>query len=169
MRCLFWFNPAVHFAALWARHDQELACDESVVTSKICARHEYANALLKSQMMSQGQRRSPLACGWGAGPNGALRTRIVALDANSPVKTIRRVGLGVVSALAGAFVIQFWRGAHSPQQQQSQLRFEPIVEKITAEVRVPQELLTSRMAGNYAHYQKKNNPCRLLLSWARGG
>lgn len=48
-RCLFWFNPLVHLASIRFRHDQELACDATVLAPRRCARRAYAAALLAQQ------------------------------------------------------------------------------------------------------------------------
>ena len=34
LRCVSWFNPLVHLAARWFRHDQELACDQRVLSHR---------------------------------------------------------------------------------------------------------------------------------------
>jgi beta-lactamase regulating signal transducer with metallopeptidase domain len=50
LRCLFWFNPLVHFAASRFRFDQELACDALVMSRFPEARRPYADAMLKTQL-----------------------------------------------------------------------------------------------------------------------
>lgn len=49
VRCLFWFNPLVHIAAIRFRHDQELACDATVLAHRRGARRTYAAALLAQE------------------------------------------------------------------------------------------------------------------------
>lgn len=47
MRCLFWFNPLVHFAVKYFRSDQELACDQAVVASESRSRrYNYGLAMV---------------------------------------------------------------------------------------------------------------------------
>ncbi|MEX2497731.1 MAG: M56 family metallopeptidase [Wenzhouxiangellaceae bacterium] len=45
LRCLFWFNPLVHVAATRFRHDQELACDATVLARR---RHGPARICLRA-------------------------------------------------------------------------------------------------------------------------
>jgi len=61
LQCLFWFNPLVHLAAHLMRIDQEMACDETVVTRFPEARRAYAQALVKAQLAI---RPLPLGCYW---------------------------------------------------------------------------------------------------------
>ena len=41
LRCVSWFNPLVHLAARWFRHDQELACDQRVLSHRPRSRRAY--------------------------------------------------------------------------------------------------------------------------------
>ncbi|HTK36704.1 MAG TPA: M56 family metallopeptidase [Caulobacteraceae bacterium] len=50
VQVLCWFNPLVHLAARLARHDQELACDASVLRRLPVTRRRYAETLLKTQL-----------------------------------------------------------------------------------------------------------------------
>jgi TonB family protein len=61
LRCLFWFNPLVHFAARRFRFDQELACDADVLASFANLRRTYADAMLKTQLADFGL---PVGCHW---------------------------------------------------------------------------------------------------------
>ena len=66
--CVFWFNPLMYLALRWLRHDQELACDEQVLSSlprsEPEARRIYADALLKAQLATEGAWRMPIGCHW---------------------------------------------------------------------------------------------------------
>jgi bla regulator protein blaR1 len=50
LRCLFWFNPLVHFVGMRFRADQELACDAAVVRDRPGSQRSYASAMLKSEL-----------------------------------------------------------------------------------------------------------------------
>lgn len=84
-QAVFWFHPLVPVAARLIRLDQELACDETVVTCLPRARRLYAETMLKAQLTPMA---APLACQWpGEGP--ALRQRITRLG--QPLGRRRRV------------------------------------------------------------------------------
>ncbi len=93
LRCLFWFNPLVHWAAPRFRHDQELACDARVVARHPHARRQYGEALLGTQALLQA---APLTCQIGFGH--PLRERIAMLK-RPLVSRPRRIA-GFASALA---------------------------------------------------------------------
>lgn len=83
LRCLFWFNPLLHFAAARMRHDQELACDADVLAAHPQQRRSYGDALLNAQLALQ---VAPLGCHFGFGH--PLKERIAMLA--HPVSTNRR-------------------------------------------------------------------------------
>ncbi|MEO5566403.1 MAG: TonB family protein [Luteimonas sp.] len=95
LRCVFWFNPLLHFAAHRLRHDQELACDASVVARHPGARRAYGEALLQAQFAAQG---APLGCHFGFGH--PLKERVSMLA--KPVPSVSRwlLGSSVVIVLA---------------------------------------------------------------------
>lgn len=83
MRSAFWFNPLLQLSVTRYRQDQELACDEAVITRFPDSRRAYGDAMLKTQLAA---RPLPLACHWnGAHP---LKERIAMLK--NPVPTRRR-------------------------------------------------------------------------------
>ncbi len=61
IRCVFWFNPLVHLAAICLRIDQELACDAAVLQEHPRARRSYASAMLKTQLADAAL---PVGCHW---------------------------------------------------------------------------------------------------------
>ena len=63
LRCVFWFNPLLHFALRRFRLDQELACDEWVIARNPRARRPYGEAMLKTQF---DELPLPLGCHWQA-------------------------------------------------------------------------------------------------------
>lgn len=84
-QAVFWFHPLVPVAARLIRMDQELACDETVVSRLPRARRLYGETMLKAQLSPL---PAPLACQWpGEGP--ALRQRIARLS--QPLGQRRRV------------------------------------------------------------------------------
>jgi len=113
LRCLCWFNPLIHFGARWMRIDQELACDATTVAGAI-SRREYANALLKSQMLFT---TLPLGCDW-PGPQHPLIERIALLKRKPPGAGRRFVGMGLVMVAAVSVGFGAW-AAQPPVAAQS--------------------------------------------------
>ena len=106
LRCLCWFNPLIHLGAAWMRTDQELACDAAVVAGSI-RRRDYANALVKSQML---MTALPLGCNW-PGSQHPLIERIALLERRGPSRGRRIAGMGLIllagtSAGMGAWAAQ---------------------------------------------------------------
>jgi TonB family protein len=91
LRCVYWFNPLAWIAADRFRRDQELACDETVVTRHPHARRVYGEAMVKTQLSAM---PAPLACHWFGGH--PLKERIAMLK--RPVPRTRRVLAGLVVA-----------------------------------------------------------------------
>ncbi len=95
VRCLFWFNPLVHLAAIRFRHDQELACDQAVVAAHPHSRRAYGEAMLKTLMTD---RQAPLGCHWGF--SHPMKERVMQLKSPMPRAWVRRVGTAAVATLA---------------------------------------------------------------------
>lgn len=118
LRCFCWFNPLIHLAAAWLRTDQELACDAMAVAGPV-PRRDYANALMKSQMIAAAL---PLGCNW-PGSQHPLVERIALLKRKRPGTARRIAGTGIVvlaatSAGFGAWAAQppttkFLAGPHA--------------------------------------------------------
>ena len=97
LRCVFWFNPLLHFAAGRFRHDQELACDAAVLQRFPRQRRAYGEALLKTQLADQ---PLPVGCHWfGSHP---LKERITMLTRPLPSKPRWIAGLALVALLTSA-------------------------------------------------------------------
>jgi len=109
LRCLFWFNPLLHFAASRLRLDQELACDAVVIARHPESRRPYADAMLKAQLADYGL---PVGCNWRS--SHPLKERIALMGRRPPGRT--RVALG--TALAAALVLA---GTYSAWAMQSGL------------------------------------------------
>jgi beta-lactamase regulating signal transducer with metallopeptidase domain len=92
-RCVFWFNPLVHWAAVLVREDQELACDAAVLRRFPGQRKAYGELLLKTQLAG---RPAPIGCQWPAQAGRLLKERIVMLKA--PRASQARTTLGFTAA-----------------------------------------------------------------------
>ncbi|WP_419254576.1 M56 family metallopeptidase [Caulobacter sp. ErkDOM-YI] len=101
-RVLGWCNPMVHLGAVFARIDQELACDATVLSLKSDIRADYARALLK---VSTCGAASPLACGWGAHP---LILRVAFLSRLEPSRRRQIAGFIALTALGLATFLAVW-------------------------------------------------------------
>lgn len=106
LRCLYWFNPLLHWAATRFRHDQEMACDAAVLARFPESRRAYADAMLKTQLAVLGL---PVGCHWQS--SQSLKERILMLKHPIPGRARKRVGLlALVTALSagsyGAWALQ---------------------------------------------------------------
>lgn len=95
LRCVFWFNPLFHHAADRFRHDQELACDASVLARHPRMRRDYGEALLHAQCAGL---QAPLGCHFGFGH--PLKERIAMLGQSAPSPRRRALGRSLVAVLA---------------------------------------------------------------------
>ncbi len=101
-RVLGWCNPMIHIGAAFARIDQELACDATVLALRGDIRGDYARALLK---VSKSGVASPLACGWGAHP---LVLRVGFLGKTEPGLRRQVAGYLFLPAVAIATFLAIW-------------------------------------------------------------
>lgn len=101
-QCLNWFNPLVHLAAHYARTDQELACDATVVARHPRERRRYAQTMLKIQLTPG---PLPLGCHWTAHP---LETRIAMLAAPEPSDRRETAGGLALATLAVLAAYAAW-------------------------------------------------------------
>ena len=111
LQCLFWFNPLIHLAAHLMRIDQEMACDETVVTRFPDARRAYAQALVKAQLAI---RPLPLGCYWPSGTEHPLLERIAMLKLNDLSRRRRLAGGSALAVLCAATGVAAW--ASQPPQ-----------------------------------------------------
>lgn len=107
LRCLFWFNPLVHLGWRLFRHDQELACDQRVLTRRPRSRRCYGEAMLKTQLAAL---PLPLACNWGYGH--PIKERIAMLK--QPLPSPRRALAGTVAVCLFASVTAVTAWAAQP-------------------------------------------------------
>ncbi|MCI2262791.1 TonB family protein [Xanthomonas indica] len=99
LRCVYWFNPLLHWAATRFRLDQELACDAAVLARHPGARRHYAEAMLQTQLDALAL---PVGCHWQAG--SVLCQRIALLRRPAVRGWRRRLGIAAVTlaALSGS-------------------------------------------------------------------
>lgn len=105
LRCLYWFNPLIHYAAARLRHDHELASDAEVVQRYPQARRRYADTLLNVQLAVPGL---PVGCLWQS--SHPLKERILMLSTVRTTPLRRRIGALLASSLALGFATLAWAG-----------------------------------------------------------
>src|SRR5690606_15857979 len=103
LRCVYWFNPLAWIAASRFRHDQELACDESVVARHPHARRLYGEAMVKTQLSAM---PAPLACHWFGGH--PIKERIAMLKRPMPGPRRVAVGLALASVVVAGTAYAAW-------------------------------------------------------------
>lgn len=103
LRCLFWFNPLLHIAARAFRHDQELACDQSVIARHPQSRRAYGEAMFLTQLATQAL---PLGCHWGF--THPLKERIEMLKLPAPTMFRWLSGSALVVVLTLGFGLAAW-------------------------------------------------------------
>jgi TonB family protein len=113
VQCICWFNPLIHLAARCVRFDQELACDAAAIADRPGMRRPYAEALLKTQLITT---TPPIGCAWRAGGFPALRDRIRLLDQRAPSAPRRVFGVLLLAALTLAGGYAAWATQTSPSQ-----------------------------------------------------
>jgi TonB family protein len=109
LRCLFWFNPLVHFAAAQFRFDQELACDAAVLEKFPRGRARYGSAMLKTQLAVFGL---PVGCHWQS--SHPLKERIEMLKQPLPARTRRLAGSMLVATIIGCGTWAAWAAQPAP-------------------------------------------------------
>lgn len=108
LRCLFWFNPMVHWGANRFRRDQELACDAQVLAKRQKSGRAYADALLA---LANHRERMPVLA---FGPH-SLKERIMNLSALQRETTAHR-RIGTLAVVGLAFVLASVAWAVTPEQ-----------------------------------------------------
>lgn len=110
LRCLYWFNPLLHFAAPRLRQDQELASDDEVLRRFPSARRRYADTLLDAQLAVPGL---PVGCLWQS--SHPLKERIQMMKASRITPRRHRLGLAAAAALMVLTGSTLW--ASQPERQ----------------------------------------------------
>lgn len=103
LRCVFWFNPLVHFGAARFRFDQELACDADVLAAYPNSRRTYGEAMLKTQLADFAL---PVGCHWQS--SHPLKERIMMLSKPLPGTKKRVSGMALVLALVATGSYGAW-------------------------------------------------------------
>ena len=103
LRCVFWFNPLIHFAAARFRFDQELACDADVLAAYPKSRRSYGEAMLKTQLADFAL---PVGCHWQS--SHPLKERIMMLSNPLPGSTRRASGMALILALVATGSYTAW-------------------------------------------------------------
>jgi beta-lactamase regulating signal transducer with metallopeptidase domain len=105
IQCLCWFNPLVHLGARLMRIDQELACDEAVVTRFPGSRRAYAEVLVKAQLAVL---PLPLGCHWPSKAEHPLLERLGMLKQGDVGRARRLAGAAVLTALCASGGLAAW-------------------------------------------------------------
>lgn len=115
LQALAWFNPLLWWALPALRHDQELACDASLLRRQPGQWRAYAQALLKTDPRFAVPAVPITASAWQ--PTHPLKERIEMLKTSSHLPSWRRhlarLGLSAVALLA-AGAVQALRSADTP-------------------------------------------------------
>lgn len=141
LRCLFWFNPLLHFAAARLRIDQELACDALVLRQKPKARRCYAEAMLNTQLADTGL---PVGCQWQS--SHPLKERIQMMTHPTPGSMRRRLGSMVLAMLFGTTAAFSW-ATQSPAKHAGGADREPSFAQVTRP-RYPEQAIRDGIGGS---------------------
>jgi bla regulator protein blaR1 len=117
LRCVFWFNPLIHFAASRMRVDQELACDAAVIERHPASRRTYAGAMLKTQLADTAL---PVGCHWTS--THPFKERLQMIKTDIPTRARRTLGgsLLAVTSLAVGYAAWAAEPALTPTQSDPQ-------------------------------------------------
>jgi bla regulator protein blaR1 len=141
LRCLFWFNPLLHFAATRMRIDQELACDAMVLRQKPKARRCYAEAMLNTQLADTGL---PVGCQWQS--SHPLKERIQMMNYPTPDKMRRRIGSLMLATLIGTTAAVAW-ATQSPTTHAGGADREPSFSQVTPP-KYPEQAIRDGIGGS---------------------
>jgi beta-lactamase regulating signal transducer with metallopeptidase domain/lipopolysaccharide export system protein LptA len=123
LQCLHWFNPLVHLAARLMRVDQELACDEAVVSRFPDARRAYAEVLMKAQLAVL---PLPLGCYWPSRSQHPLVERVAMLKRPRIGRIRWRAGAAILGCLWAGAGLAAW--ASQPAQVRTVFKAAPVAE-----------------------------------------
>ncbi|HET7064932.1 MAG TPA: TonB family protein [Rudaea sp.] len=155
LRCAFWFNPLVHFAASRFRFDQELACDAIVISRFPHARRPYADAMLKAQLAGFGL---PVGCNWQS--SHPLKQRIALMKRPLPGRARAMLGMAVAAALVVGGTYSAWamqagptssghesRGMIDLQNRSLDRSDKPATYRRLSRITYPQGLIEAKVEG----------------------
>src|SRR6185312_5479397 len=123
LQCLNWFNPLVHLAARLMRIDQELACDEAVVSRFPEARRAYAEVLMKAQLAVL---PLPLGCYWPSTSQHPLVERVAMLKRPRIGRARWRAGAVALGCLWAGAGLAAW--ASQPAEVRTVFKAAPVAE-----------------------------------------
>lgn len=146
LRCSFWFNPLVHFAASRFRFDQELACDAVVISRFPHGRRAYADAMLKAQLADFGL---PVGCNWQS--SHPLKERIALLKRPLPGRARAMLGAVMAAALVTGGTYTAW--AMQPGPTSSGHESRSMVDLQNRSLDMPDKPATYRRLGRIAYPQ----------------
>ncbi|PZO63336.1 MAG: energy transducer TonB [Pseudoxanthomonas suwonensis] len=129
LRCVFWFNPLLHWAIGRFRHDQEIACDARVLHLFPQARRQYGQAMLKAQLAPA---TLPLACNWGL--IHPFKERVQMLRTPAPGALRWLTGLALVGTLTLGVGMAAWSAqpqAATPAPATATASAQPALGKVT--------------------------------------
>ncbi len=92
-RCVFWFNPLVHWALRRFVQDQELACDAAVIAAHPGCQRDYAEAMLQTALNPP----TTLVRTWSDAT--ALKERVRMLKQTPVTTRARRSGLAIATLM----------------------------------------------------------------------
>lgn len=104
LACLNWYNPLFGFARKQLRADQELACDERILSTRPTARGPYARAMLKAQLGPD----LALGCAWPRLDASTMRTRLTLLMQEPRSQLNRVLGALTMLAISSAAALTAW-------------------------------------------------------------
>lgn len=158
LRCAYWFNPLLHWAASRFRQDQEMACDAVVLGQFPDRRRTYAEAMLKTQLAVLGL---PVGCHWQS--SQSLKERIMMLKRPLPGKLRRRIGMASVLAVLIGSSYMAW--ASQPVNGQAPIPQGHVDEHALAiaNIRIPDGMQV-KMRGP-SMYTAADMSTNVMLSW----
>ena len=137
-RCIFWFNPLMHFAGQLIRFDQELACDAAVMRNHPHSRKPYASAMLRTQLADGAL---PLGCYWPS--THPLKERIMVLQ-QPPARGLRRV---IGQTLIGTCIVLVGYGSWAAQSDTGPTGAAARVTHADSEIRISSDTVQASEHG----------------------
>lgn len=162
---MFWFHPAVWFAAAAVRREREACCDETVLRTSHAPPSTYGDAFL--HVLSAVRGRAIVAPAWAA-PAGVferdsdLRSRIEHIMSFRPQQS-RRVQVVFVAALFALAVLPMGMSANDPWQNISEEKIPVVVSIVPATGSTNVDPQTSAIAVTF------DRPMDSGFSWTGGG
>ncbi|MBE1160585.1 M56 family metallopeptidase [Dyella acidiphila] len=116
---LLWFHPLAWLALRALRHDQELACDATVLSTHGMPRRTYASAMLKTQPAAL---PLPVGCSWSS--RHPLTERIAMLKSSFPTSRRKAAGSLLLCVLLGTSAGLAYAASATPATTAAQARYQ---------------------------------------------